>query len=339
MTSPCPEAPDAARPPSAPDATGALFRLRVEPGPILSLFGPICAVLAGALAGRRPDLDGHDLLFILLAALLADPLLGGLWTAVAETDWWSPWEAAVEPSGAPGEGGTSLPPLPHAVPGSLAYRLVDSLARRASRWRTSAQTRLGRPLVQAGLLGAAAGGVALVLGPPVLLLVTASLAVCLLGALVPRYWGGDAGWLATAQHFTLPWAIGYAVAGGLLAGPGGDAGLALLLLVAYTVVYAGYRGLARQSSDAGGAAADLVQRQAGYAWPGAGRQLARLDGGQLLALALLVIAARPWQAGALGLLVLAQALWQPRWCRDRDSSRYLRGTVPFLVGGLLVAFA
>ena len=340
MTCPRQEPIDAPSPASFPDPAGTLFRMRIEPGAVLSLFGPICAVLAGALAARRPSLDAHDLLFLLLAVVLADPVLGGLWTAIVETDWWSPWETSAEDRGAATEGRLPLPPLPHAVPGSLAHRLVDSLGWRVSRWQARAGSQLGQSLLQAGFLAVAAAALALLLGPQVPLLVAASLALCVLGALLAHHSGGDPRSLAALQHFGVPWLVGYATVGGFQAESSENAGLSLLLLLAYTLVYRGYRGLARQATAGRrGASSDVHQPPAGTPAPGAAWHLGLLDGGQVLAVVLLIVAVRPWQASLLGLLVAAQVLWQPRWRRDGESIRYLRGTLVFLVAGLLAAFA
>jgi hypothetical protein len=68
-----------------------LLRLDFRPGSNLSWVGSALAVVAGALASHRLGPDASSLLTLILALLLADPLLGGLWNVLVFTDWTGPW--------------------------------------------------------------------------------------------------------------------------------------------------------------------------------------------------------------------------------------------------------
>ncbi len=286
-----------------------LVRLDFRPGSSLSWVGPALAALAGAMASHRLAPDADTLLILVVALLLADPLLGGLWTVVTSADWLAPWRET--PSSV-----TLPPPLPHAEAGSPAHRLSEWLARLRGHGLEESPRGILLPLTEAGFYLVSASALAAVLGPPVILVVIAAFSLAMLCALL----GGVRRhhWLETAYVFAVPWLVGYGAFGGLPLEAQPASLVALALGAAAALAYGGYRTLV-----------------VGGPLPGA---LLALDLGQLLALVVLVAAQRPWQAGLAGLLLVAQALWQPRLWRDRDPLSYAGATQGFLALGVLACF-
>jgi hypothetical protein len=287
-----------------------LVRLAFRPGSSLAWVGPILAVFAGALASHRLELDAASLLTLVLALLLADPLLGGLWNVLMSTDWAAPWRESASQA--------TLPPqLPHTVAGSPAHRLSVWLARLVGNGLEQSPRGILVPLSEAGFYLVSASALAAVLGAPVMLVVVAAFLLAVthvqLGAGGQRH-----RWLETVYSFAVPWLVGYGAFGALPVDAQVVALVALTLGLAVTVAYHGYRMLAT-----------------GGFVPGA---LLALDLGQVLAVLVLVVALHPWQAGLAGLLLVAQALWQPRLWRERDAVAYARETQGFLALAMLACF-
>jgi hypothetical protein len=294
--------------PSAPRPH--LVQLDFRPVSSLSWVGPSLAVVAGSMASHRLGLDAPSLLTLILALLLADPLLGGLWSILVSADWASPRR----------ESATQTPTflqLPHSVAGSPAYRLSELLASLSG--HDLEQTPNGRvvPLIEAGFYAASASALAAVLGAQVMLVVVAAFSLAVIRVLL----GGSGqrhGWLETAYAFAAPWLVGYGAFGALPVDPQPASLVALALGVAVTLAYHGYRGLIAGGSLRGG--------------------LLALDLGQALAVLALVAVLHPWQAGVAGLLLVAQALWQPRLWRGKDAVVYARETQGFLALAVLACF-
>ena len=119
-----------------------LVRLDFRLGSSLSWVGSALAVVAGALASHRLGLDAASLLTLILALLLADPLLGGLWNVLVSADWAAPWRES--PSLA------TLPPLPHVLAGSPAHRVSEWLARLLGHGLEQSPRGILVPLSEAG---------------------------------------------------------------------------------------------------------------------------------------------------------------------------------------------
>jgi hypothetical protein len=286
-----------------------LLRLDFRPGSNLSWVGSALAVVAGALASHRLGPDASSLLTLILALLLADPLLGGLWNVLVFTDWTGPWRESTSRE--------TLPPLPHTVTGSPAHRLAVWLAQLQSHDSEQNPRGLRHPLSQAGFYLVSVSALAGVLGAPVLLLAAAAFLLALVRATL----GGEAqrhGWLETGYSFTIPWLIGYGAFGALPADDQPASLTALVLGVAVTLAYHGFRGLVTGGSV-----------------PAA---LWALDLGQILSVLVLVVVLHPWQAGVTGLLLVAQALWQPLLWRERDAMAYARATQGVLALSMLACF-
>ena len=199
--------------------------------------------------------------------------------------------------------------------GSPAHRLAGALARLWAAGDDEADGGLPFAVTRAAFFLAAALAVAAVLGPEATMLVAAAAALACLQALLGVYLPGVR-WPESLCLFGIPWLVGMAAFGGL---PARVEGLPLVALAAaLSLAHFGFRGL--------------------IVGDPAARALMALDGGQLLAVTLLVAGGRPWQAGLLILLLAAQALGQPRFWRDRDGMSCAAGALPYLVAAVLVAF-
>jgi hypothetical protein len=296
----------------APRTAGSLgrwIRLRLEPAGKLIALGPAWAVLCGAIASGRLGGDGRDLLALLLALLLAEPLLGGLWRVVVA----SPWEAwaAASPSS---DQRLALPPLPYTAPGSPSARLTAWLSAWLARLGTASGAQLAQAVGEMVGLVILALAVAIVLGWQIVALLLVALAIAVVQAI-----GQRRGWWVTTVwpaifDLGLAWLIGEGVFRELSL-PGSGASLAVAGL--YTIAYAG--GLALTRGDVR-------------------RGLAVFAGAQGLVVALLIALQRPLHAGAVGLL-LVPALLLATWLkRTSDGGAWLlQRTQLFWLLGMLVA--
>jgi hypothetical protein len=287
-----------------------LVRLEFRLGSSLGWVGPVLAVVAGALASKRLELDAASLLTLILALVLADPLLGGFWNVLETADWGAPWRESHSLANPPAS-------LPHTMAESPAHRLSEWLARLQGHGLEESPHGILVPLTGAGFYMLSACALAAVLGAPVMLLVVAAFSLAVIRLLL-----GSAGhrhrWPETAYAFAVPWLVGYGAFGGLPVDVQPASLVALAIAAGMTLAYHGYRGLI-----------------AGGSVPGA---LLALDLGQVFAVCVLVIAFHPWQAGLAGLFLVAQALWQPRLWRERDSVAYARESQAFLALAVLACF-
>jgi len=293
----------------AAGSLGRWARLRLEPAGRLIALGPAWAVLCGAIASGWLGGDGRDLLTLLLALLLAEPLLGGLWRVVVE----SPWEAW--PAASPGDDQRlALPPLPYTAPGSPSARLTAWLSELLARFSTASGAQLAQAVGELVGLMILALAVAIVLGRPIVVLLLAALAIAVVQAIGQRRgWPGTSLWPAIFD-LGLAWLIGEGIFRELRL-PGSGASLAVAGL--YTIAYAG--GLALTRGDVR-------------------RGLAAFAGAQGLVVALLIALQRPLPAGAVGLL-LVPALLLATWLnRTSDGGAWLlQRTQLFWLLGMLVA--
>ncbi len=299
----------------APRAAGSLgrwTRLRLEPAGKLIALGPAWAVLCGAIASGRLGGDGRDLLTLLLALLLAEPLLGGLWRVVVE----SPWEAwaATAPNG---DQRLALPPLPYTAPGSPSARLTAWLSDLLARFSTASGAQLAQAVGELVGLAILALAVAIVLGWPIVALLLVAVAIAMVQAIGQRRgWWGTTIWPAIFD-LGLAWLIGEGIFRELSL-PGSGASLAVAGL--YTIAYAGGIALLR---------GDLR------------RGLAAFAGAQGLVVALLIALQRPLHAGAVGLLLVPSLLLATWLDRASDGGAWLlqRTQLFWLIGMLVAALA
>lgn len=280
---------------SAPQLVGLTFR----PGGRASWFGPLTAAFAGALAARGLSVDGGTLVALGLVAVLVDPVMGGLWSAVTGSGWRQRWADA-----AGAERAARL--LPHTVVGSAAHAAGGWLARATAPQLVDAVASCVAFLA-CGLV------LAVAVGPWAVALTVVGVAVSLAAAAAGPCSLVTA-WLEALYFFGLAWALGFVAA----TGAGSTVGQApvVAMAAAWLVVYWGYRQLC-----AGG---------------GSGA-LAALNGGQAAAVILLAAWGRPWLAGIVALLLAAQALGQPGNA-SHDAPAYARRSLIFLTPALLVSF-
>lgn len=292
----------------APPQAAHALPLALLPGDRLSFMGPALAAVAGAMASGRLHPVPSSLVTLGLAVLLADPLLGGLWSSATGARWRERWEAASP---------RTSPPLrlPHTVPGSLAHRLGEALDKVRAAGTGSDEGPLPLALARAAFFLAASLVVGAALAPEVLLVVVAAAAMAMLQAVLGPYVPGIR-WPESVGLFAGAWLIGFGAFGGL---PLTGLELPLVALAsAWTIAHLGFRGLSLGDPAA--------------------RTLAALDGGQIAAALLLIAMQRPWQGGAVLLLLAAQALGQPRFWRDHDGRACSEGTLPFVLVAVVVTF-
>lgn len=285
----------------APPPSGGFIRLQARAADLGSSLGPIWAALAGVLASGAFRGQGEDWLRLALLLLFVDAGWGTLWSAMASTDWsgplhsWHTWHKNRE-----------ISTLPYTLPGAPGARVSQWTGRLWAWWREAVWPTCGsgiRAILVALPLTALLG---LLLGPELLLLSGAALALMQLGVI---WEGGRAaappGWDAFIA-VTLPWLAGH-VAFEAVTFP--SAALATLFALAW-----------------------------GNAWNAASRRARTLMvGSQLISAAGLVALNQPLAAGALFLLLIPQTALLPWLQRDLATDRFVRYTRPWLMAAMVVA--
>ena len=273
------------------------------------LLRPAWVVLCGALASGGLTLDPKPLLRLALLAFLVDVVWGGLWSALAATDWarplrrWQDWHH-----------GSPAVILPYTTPNGPAGRLSRTCGHLQSWWMDLLRPTLGPTLAGLVVLLPLALVVAGVLGARLLLVTLA--AVSLLQFIFART-GGDARPVPGPQalfEVMLPWLAGHVLFH--LPTPH-----SVLLALGYALTYAGGLCLAQ-------------------GWPG----LARWNWGQAVTVIVLLAWRQPLAAGIVGLLFIGQTIAQPGvFDVDTDrveptaAGRFLRFAQPWLMAAMLVA--
>lgn len=273
------------------------------------LLGPAWAALCGALASGGLTLSTEALLRLALLAIMVDVVWGGLWSALAQTDWASPlrnWQGWRH--------GTPVNFLPYTSPDGPAGRLARNWGHLRSWWVELVQPGLGPTLVGLAVLLPLALVISGVLGT--LPLMTTLLAITLLQFVFVRT-RGDGRPVPGPQalfEVALPWLAGHT----LLESP-------TLPSVLMALVYAlSYSGGIRITHN----------------WSG----LTRWNLGQGLAIAVLAFARQPAAAGIAGLLLLGQAIFQPglfdaetEQVMPSAALRFVRIAQPWLMMAMLAA--
>lgn len=282
-------------------ASGGLIRLQARLTGMATWLAPGWASLCGVVASGGFGWQGRDWLRLALLIVLVDGGWGTLWAAMGSTNWatplrrWRNWRF-----------GEPVIILPYTLPGSFGDR--------ASRWLGQLRTWWGDVLWPACGPALSAIAVALpvtallgaLLGPELLLLSAAALAVMQLGLA----WEGGRGsitpeWDAVVA-VTLPWLAGHAAFGSLTLS---STGLALAFALAWGAAW-------RARSPLG--------RALGV-------------GAQFLAATLSVALHHPLAAGGLLLLLAPQLVLLPWLRRGQPASWYVRHTRPWLMVAMLVA--
>lgn len=272
-------------------------------------LGPAWAALCGALASGGLALTIQPLLRLALLVFLVDVIWGGLWSALAVTDWAAPlrqWQSWHH--------GPPVSVLPYTTPDGPAGRLARTCGHLSNWWTNLLRPALGPTLAGLALLLPLALIVAGVLGERPLLLTLAALTLL---QFIVVWSGGDARPVPGPQalfEVTLPWLAGHVLFDSLTT-------LSVLLALGYALTYAG--GLR------------LAQDQPG---------LARWNLGQVAAVVVLVIWHQPVTAGIAGLLFVSQAIAQPglfdgqnKEVEPAAAARFLRLAQLWLMAAMLVA--
>ncbi len=184
--------------------SGGLVRLHGRAGRRLAWALPAWAVACGALASGALSFSPSVLLRLALILLLVEAGWGTLWGALATTDWagplrrWRHWRL-----------GDSLPLLPYAQPDSPAYRFARWLGQLRAWGETVFLPVAGRGL------GAATAGlllsllVAAAIGPGVVLLTLAAVALMELAVVLDDGQGHPASAWDGVTRLGLPWLVGH----------------------------------------------------------------------------------------------------------------------------------
>jgi len=194
---------------ASPLPSSGLLHLQARAAELGSLLGPTCAALCGVIASHAWPLNSADLVNLPLLLLLVDGGWGTIWAALAGTDWsmpirrWRSWDSD-----------SVTGRLPYTLPGSMGHRMSRWLGKLATWWQSAFWPVCG-PAVQAAVVGLPLTALlAVILGPKLLLLSTAAVALMQMAVLwkggdgtVPTGWDGVIG-------VTLPWMAGHAVFGG-----------------------------------------------------------------------------------------------------------------------------
>lgn len=271
----------------------------------LPLLGPIWAVLCGAVASGWLAARWQTLLFLLLAAFVADPLWGALWVLVAEADWLLVLDGRRLPVR-----GERVPVLPYTAPGSPGQRFAFWLGRVHVWVREEFAPRLGGQVIGLTVVLPLLAVLSVVLGRQAVTLSLAALGTALWALLVRTPDRPPSRWLQAVMEMGLPWLLGHGVLTAFTA-------RSALIALCYTIVYGVALGL------------PLAVDQ---------RALFLLNGGQVATLSLLVLWRQPVAATVGGLLLLTQMAAQTHL--DDSATRvewYLRWTQPLLLAGMLVA--
>jgi hypothetical protein len=285
----------------SPPPSGGVVRLQARVTDLTTWLGPTWATFCGIVASGGFSWQGRDWVRVALLILLVEGGWGTLWAALGGSDWatplrsWRQWDK-----------NSAIATLPYTLPGAPGAHLNQLLGRLQAWWREVLWPTYGSNILAAvaalpvtALLGA-------LLGPKLILLSVAALAIMQLGVV----WEGGRGvippgWDAVIT-IALPW-----LAGHLTFGPATlrSAAFALLFAVAW------------------GKAWHVASRE--------GRMLAISS--QFLAIASLVALHRPVAAGTLFLLLVPQLTLLP-WTRSsHPATWYVRYARPWLMAAMAVA--
>jgi len=290
----------------SPLPSGGLIRLQARATDLTTWLAPTWAVLCGVVASGRFSWDGQDWLRLALLILLVDGGWGTIWSALGATDWATPLQRWRQSPSDEEADNTSIAVLPYTLPDAPGGRVRRVLGRLHAWWRDEARPNCGSSLQALVIALPVTALLGALLGPQLLLLSLAALALSQLGVLWEAGRGVvPPGWDALIA-VTWPWLAGH-VAFGPVTLP--SAGLAALFALSWGMAW-------RTRSNRGRAVA---------------------AGGQLLAAASLVALRRPFPAGALFLLLVPQLALLP-WTRtDHPATWYVRYTRPWLMAAMAVA--
>jgi hypothetical protein len=291
---------------------GGLLALEVKSVGNRMWLGPAWAVLCGAVASGELEIGWRGALALLLAVVLADGVLGSVWTlATSAGQWRLPKTRRGNPHGEP-----ALPVLPYTLPGSVGGRFSSFVAQALHRWRHVIWPRVGTSIVGMGFMSLVALLMAAFLGMGPFVVTAIAVGFAAAGLVDARCGGSRGAGLASCVLAGLPWLIGYAALGGAAAMAEGLASFLRILLwpALYAVTWYGYRMLGKEQSQRGAVVLNLAQ---------------------VAAVALLVAVREPIMAGAVVLFLLPQLLLQPSVLRADDGLWYLRHSQVFALCAMM----
>ena len=309
------------------DLQGQSATDQVIPGRLFGLQGRLArpfwgvmgvwATACGAVASNQFHWAASDLLTLALVLILVDLAWGSLWDLVVGIDWRRLWAGRRRPAQPElfAARPAKLVGLPYTQPGSPGGRIFGGLSRFACRWREDFWPEAG-PAVLGSLAAVAVAVVVSLLLPERLRVLNVAL-VALAGlGLIQRLQGRAPLAVQALVLVGLSWLAGHATFA-QVSRP------SLILVTAFTLATWG------------------ALRAAGG--PRRGSWL--LNGGQMLAVAIVAAMKQPLAAGLMGLLVFGQIALQPALSlgegpalkREQDLVRILRRSWPWLLATMIVA--
>ncbi len=298
--------------PSGEVVQGRLLTLQVRSAGSRTWLGPAWAVLCGAVASGALELNWRAAVALLLAVVLADSLLGSVWSLFAP-DLWS---VESKPNGNPARK-AAAPALPYTSPGSASARFSEFLGKRSVWWRSTVWPQKGYLVLGLAFNSLLALLVSTLLGGGTLLMTVVALAIAGLGVVLRRSREGMGLALGSCFLGGLPWLLGYATFRGL-GSVGGELGVmaqALAMAAIYAFAFHSYQLLGRGRISRGAALLSLAQ---------------------VAAAAMLVAIKQPILAGGVGLLLLPQLLLQPALLATGDALGYLRRVQAATMAAMMV---
>lgn len=295
---------------------GGLLALEVGSVGSRVWLGATWAALCGAVASGGLEVSWHALLAVFLTLVLADPVLGSVWTLAGAA---ARWRFPRGRKGNPG-GESALPALPYTLPGSVGHRFSSFAGGALVRWRSTIWPRVGTSILGLGLLTLVAVVMAASLGSVVLLVTAIALGVAGAALVDARSGARLRGVLGSAFLGGLPWLLGYTALARHGAAEQGLVWMAQILVwpALYATTWRAYQWL-----DEGEC----------------GKGAVLLSVAQAIAVAVLVVVKQPIAAGAVALLLLPQLLVQPVLLQGGDGPWYLRRVQVFTMGAMMAMSA
>ena len=277
---------------------GRWVALDIRPMRPLTFLGPSWAVLCGVLASGGLSFRGPSVLFLVLALLLCDALLGA-WRAL----WLqSDWRDALRRSSA---SASTWLDQSHEPPVSRFLNILRRVKRRITYFRQVIWPVIDSEIIGLLVIGSLALSIAIVLGPAPLLLTSLVMLFALIEGRVGTARGAG---LRSVGDITFPWLIAESALGHF-------SWLSLVYALLFTLVYRALLGLA-------------TTRQP--------RWIAWSNLAQVFAVLLLIATNTPAGVGIVLLGLLAQVLWQARYNSDRDGQTYARRVQSYILIAMLV---
>jgi hypothetical protein len=291
---------------------GGLLALQVgSVGPRVWL-GAAWGALCGAAASGGLEVSWQVLVVVLLTLVLADPVLGSVWSLVSEA---SGWRFPRPRKGNPGSE-AAIAALPYTIPGSVGHRFSLFAGQALVRWRSTIWPRVGTSILGLGLLCLVALLVASALGSVVLLVTVIALGVAGAALVDVRSGARWRGLLGSAFLAGLPWLLGYTALAQNSLGEQGLVSLARVLVwpALYATTWRAYQWLDEGESGKGAVLLSVAQS---------------------VVVALLVLVKQPIAAGVVALFLLPQLLLQPALRDGADGPWYLRRVQVFTMASML----